>query len=63
MGIFGQDQAKVDRKPAVAGQFYPSDPKQLKAELATMFSEAEPKKTGNVVAVILYCFRLVLPLL
>jgi AmmeMemoRadiSam system protein B/AmmeMemoRadiSam system protein A len=42
-----------DRKPAVAGSFYPSQPKQLEAMLKDAFSKAEPRKClNNVVAVI-----------
>lgn len=42
----------VDRKPAVAGQFYPSDPARLRAELADLFENAEPRRSGEVLAVI-----------
>jgi len=48
-----QDKPKsVDRKPAVAGQFYPSDPAQLTSMLKEMFAKAAPRSTNNVFAVI-----------
>ena len=48
-----QDKHKsVDRKPAVAGQFYPSDSLQLRSMLKEMFAKAAPKSTSNVFAVI-----------
>lgn len=44
---------QVDRRPAVAGQFYPSDPTELKSTLKTLFSKAAPAKNiQNVIAVI-----------
>ncbi len=42
----------VDRQPAVAGQFYPANPGQLKKDLADLFAKAQPKQTENVLAVI-----------
>jgi AmmeMemoRadiSam system protein B/AmmeMemoRadiSam system protein A len=42
----------IDRQPAVADQFYPSSPGQLRADLASLFDKALPKQTGNVVAII-----------
>ena len=42
----------VNRKPAVAGQFYPSNQLQLKADLKNLFAEASPKICDNVIAVI-----------
>ena len=41
-----------NRQPCVAGSFYPANPKQLKSELEGFFSEALPKKTENVLAII-----------
>ncbi|MCD4664685.1 MAG: AmmeMemoRadiSam system protein B, partial [Bacteroidales bacterium] len=41
-----------NRQPAVAGQFYPSEKNELNIMLEDIFSEAEPKKTENVLAVI-----------
>ncbi len=42
-----------DRQPAVAGQFYPSQPKELEAELKYLFSKAvPPKNIKNVIAII-----------
>jgi AmmeMemoRadiSam system protein B/AmmeMemoRadiSam system protein A len=43
---------QVDRQPAVAGQFYPADPIQLKADLSTYFANAAPKQSGDVLALI-----------
>lgn len=44
--------ALIDRKPAVAGQFYPSDPEMLRSKLKEMFAEAAPRNSGDVRAVI-----------
>ncbi len=41
-----------DRKPAVAGQFYPSDTAKLRSMLKEMFAKATPKSVNNVFAVI-----------
>ncbi len=46
------DAGLIDRKPAVAGQFYSSDPIMLKADLSTLFAEAVPKQSENVIALI-----------
>jgi AmmeMemoRadiSam system protein B len=44
---------QVDRQPAVAGQFYPSDTAQLNSTLKNLFSKAvAPKNIKNVVAII-----------
>lgn len=52
MGIFGQE-ASYDRKPAVAGSFYPSDPGKLKNELTSWFSSLNaPDKSVRVRAII-----------
>ena len=40
------------RQPAVAGQFYPDDPKQLNNILEQMFQQAKPSKHGHVKALI-----------
>jgi MEMO1 family protein len=45
-------QGQVDRKPAVAGQFYSSDPIMLRADLSELFAEAAPKQSDNVIALI-----------
>lgn len=46
-------QNQFDRQPAVAGQFYPSNPAELKAQLRNLFSKAVPSKNiENVVAII-----------
>ncbi|MCD4747470.1 MAG: AmmeMemoRadiSam system protein B [Bacteroidales bacterium] len=42
----------VNRQPAVAGQFYPSDPQELETTLTEFFSEAVPEKYKNVLAII-----------
>jgi AmmeMemoRadiSam system protein B/AmmeMemoRadiSam system protein A len=46
------DAGLVDRKPAVAGQFYSADPIRLRADLSTLFAAAMPKQTENVIALI-----------
>ena len=38
-------QTKIDRKPAVAGSFYPADPKELQSNLKSYFDGA-PKSLG-----------------
>jgi hypothetical protein len=46
-------QNQTDRQPAVAGQFYPSNPAELNAKLKNLFSKAVPSKNfENVAAVI-----------
>jgi MEMO1 family protein len=42
----------VDREPAVAGQFYPADPLQLKTDLSGYFANAALKQSGTVLALI-----------
>lgn len=42
----------IDRKPAVAGQFYPSDPEILRSTLKELFAGASPRTSGDVRAVI-----------
>lgn len=57
-GLSGRAQDKdsnagqIDRQPAVAGQFYSSDPLRLKADLSTLFANAAPKQAENVLAII-----------
>jgi len=46
------DAGLVDRKPAVAGQFYSSDPIMLRADLSALFSHALPKQSDLVLAII-----------
>ncbi len=41
-----------DRKPAVAGQFYPADSAELKKTVLELFDQAKPKLVNNVQAVI-----------
>ena len=46
-----QQGNQVDRQPAVAGQFYQSDPTELQLTLKALFSKAKPAKNiQNVVA-------------
>jgi AmmeMemoRadiSam system protein B/AmmeMemoRadiSam system protein A len=42
----------VNRKPAVAGQFYPADPKELRNQLVELFAKAQPNQCSNVIAII-----------
>ncbi|MGE0087960.1 MAG: AmmeMemoRadiSam system protein B [Bacteroidales bacterium] len=44
---------KSDRQPVVAGSFYPNDPKELKAELESLFNKAEKGKTSDPVLAII----------
>jgi len=46
------ESSLVDRQPAVAGQFYSSNPLQLKTDLSNMFSKAVPYANTDVLAVI-----------
>lgn len=48
----GSDAGLVDREPAVAGQFYSSDPIRLRADLSTLFANALPKETDKILALI-----------
>lgn len=45
-------QPVEDRKPCVAGRFYPSNPSELKNELAGFFENAKPKTAKNVLAIV-----------
>ena len=48
-----ENTSQIDRKPAVAGSFYPSDSVALWTSLKEAFAQAEPKKsTGNIVAIV-----------
>lgn len=57
-GIFGSCSSQsgnnkhIDRYPAVAGSFYPSDSKILIKTLDTLFGEAKPKSCHRVAAII-----------
>jgi MEMO1 family protein len=42
----------IDRKPAVAGQFYPADKEKLKQEVQNLLHSAEPKQCNQVRAII-----------
>lgn len=41
-----------DRKPVVAGRFYPADPADLRSTLSELFREAKPADSKNVKAII-----------
>ena len=48
-----QNNGIINRKPVVAGQFYPAKPDELNANLIKLFAEASPGKTkGNVRTII-----------
>ncbi len=49
--MWGKTQT-TDRRPAVAGQFYPADPVALDQMLEDLFSQAKPKKVSNTLAII-----------
>ncbi len=42
----------IDRRPAVAGKFYPADPDMLRQDLSNLFAAAIPRKCNNVRAII-----------
>lgn len=42
----------IDRKPAVAGQFYPGDAQVLKRDLEKLFAQAKPGPTPHLAALI-----------
>lgn len=48
----GGQAGLIDRKPAVAGQFYAGSPAQLRSDLARLFSQAAPPSAKNPAAVI-----------
>jgi len=43
---------KINRKPAVAGQFYPENPDMLQQVLSKLFKEATPKQCQHVRAIL-----------
>ncbi len=52
-GLKGKSMEKSIRKPAVAGQFYTSEPEALREEIETYLSRAElPDITGDIFALI-----------
>jgi len=52
-GCSAQDKPDTaDRKPAVAGRFYPGDAGELKQMLAGFFASAKPRTSGQVAAVV-----------
>lgn len=51
--IAGDKYAKIgERKPAVAGQFYPADPARLRTALEHFFQDAKPASVSRPVALI-----------
>ena len=46
-------QELITREPVVAGQFYPGNPEELKAELSRLFALAVTKKTENCVRAVI----------
>ena len=51
--LLASQNIQTDRSPAVAGQFYPSDPAELRAMLKSAFSSAvQPRGFKDVVALI-----------
>jgi MEMO1 family protein len=51
-GAPGGGQAAKVRQPAVAGSFYPADPKELAAMIDGFLARAAPAPLDNVVAVV-----------
>jgi len=47
-----QNANLVNRKPCVAGQFYPGNPDELNIELSALFGKAKLRETGEVAAII-----------
>lgn len=47
-----QNADLINRKPCVAGQFYPGSAEELRSELSVLFSKAKPRQEENVVAVV-----------
>lgn len=43
---------QIDRKPAAAGRFYPSDASELRADLKNLFTEAQPRMADNVIGIV-----------
>ncbi len=43
---------RIDRKPAVAGRFYPADARELGNSLDSLFAAAKPRTAGNVTAIV-----------
>lgn len=48
----GGNMQAIDRKPAVAGQFYPGDSASLQKSLEMLFAQAKPGPTPNLRAII-----------
>jgi AmmeMemoRadiSam system protein B/AmmeMemoRadiSam system protein A len=48
----GNEEAMIDRPPAVAGQFYSSQPDQLRKDLGQLFNKAHSREASNVAAII-----------
>lgn len=53
--VKGQNEnssAQLDRKPCVAGQFYPGNAAELRQEIETFFQNAEPPVTDSLLAIV-----------
>lgn len=51
-GQSNRSSERVDRKPCVAGQFYPGEATELSRELKTYFNLAEPRRAENLQAIV-----------
>jgi MEMO1 family protein len=52
-GCSAQDNPdRIDRKPAAAGRFYPSDSAELRATLRNLFAEAKPPSSAHVIGIV-----------
>ena len=52
MSMFAREPRLAVRPPAVAGSFYPRGPKELKAAVDALLSQAEPSREGSLLGVI-----------
>jgi AmmeMemoRadiSam system protein B/AmmeMemoRadiSam system protein A len=50
--VTDNSQTKIDRKPAVSGSFYPSDPKELKSMLEGFFRDAPSSNGIQLLAIV-----------
>ncbi|MGH7186764.1 MAG: AmmeMemoRadiSam system protein B, partial [Pseudomonadota bacterium] len=50
--MFAREPRLIVRPPAVAGSFYPRGPKELKAAVDALLSQAEPSREGSLLGVI-----------
>lgn len=51
-GSSQDDPGTTDRKPAVAGKFYPANENELKNTLKSLFSKAKPRTSDHVLGII-----------